>query len=124
MLDRAKVLVFLPAMAGIIAFYEGNGASQNVIQAVEDYPGQDFRPIADNAIRSLKLYNVRSGAEIRVYDSAAGATDDDFCVIRVKRVAPEYVLQSFERTFEDEYVMVTFIRNNGLDGQISRILIM
>jgi hypothetical protein len=108
---------------GIIAFYEGNNAAQNVVQTVEDMPGQDFRPVQNDAIRSCKLFNVRPGADIRVYDSAAGAMDDDFCVINVKRSAPEYVVPSFERTYEDEYVRITFIRNNGLDGKISRIRI-
>ncbi len=110
-------------MSGIIAFYEGNNATGEMIQAVEDTPGQDFRPIKDNAIRSLKLYNSRPGTEIRLFDSPDGATNDDFCIVNVKRVSPEYIVGSFERSYEDEYVRVTFIRNNGLDGQISRIRI-
>jgi hypothetical protein len=108
---------------GIIAFYEGNNATQNIVQTVEDNPGQDFRPTQNDEIRSAKLYGVRPGAEIRVYDSPDGATNDDFCIVNVKRNAPEYVIGSFERTYEDEYVRVTFIRNNGLDGKISRIRI-
>ncbi|MDC0670561.1 hypothetical protein POL58_22585 [Nannocystis sp. ncelm1] len=94
-----------------------------MVQAVEDAPGQDFRPIHNDAIRSAKFYNVRPGAEIRLYDDPSGATTDDFCIILVKRAAPEYIIPSFERTYEDEYVRVAFIRNNGLDGQISRIRI-
>ena len=110
-------------MSGIIAFYEGNNATQNILQTVEDAPGQDFKPAQDDAIRSLKLFNVRPGAEIRLYDSPDGATNDDFCIINVKRPSPEYIVATFERTFEDEYVRVTFIRNNGLDGKVSRIRI-
>lgn len=110
-------------MSGIIAFYDGNGATGQMLQAVEDAPGQDFRPARDNTVRSLKMHNVRPGAEIRLYDSPDGSTSDDFSIINVKRVAPEYIVQSFERSYEDEYVRVTFIRNNGLDGQISRIRI-
>jgi hypothetical protein len=106
---------------GIIAFYEGNNATQNIVQTVEDYPGQDFRPVNNDVIRSAKIYGVRPGCEIRVYDSPDGATNDDFCIVNVKRAVPEYVIDTFERTYEDEYVRVTFIRNNGLDGQISRI---
>jgi hypothetical protein len=106
---------------GIIAFYEGNGATQNVTQTIEDYPGQDFRPVADDQIRSLKMFGVRPGAEIRLYDSPNGATNDDFCIVNVKRNTPEYVVDTFERTYEDEYVRVTFIRNDGLDGKVSRI---
>ncbi|MFY0256016.1 hypothetical protein ACDQ55_18920 [Chitinophaga sp. 30R24] len=106
---------------GIIAFYEGNNATQNLVQAVEDAPGQDFRPIQNDEIRSTKIYNVRPGCEIRVYDSPNGATDDDFCIVNVKRMSPEYVIDTFEKSYEDEYVRVTFIRNNGLDGKISRV---
>lgn len=108
---------------GIIAFYEGNNATQNVVQAVEDYPGQDFRPVSNDTIRSAKIYNVRPGCEIRVYDAPNGDMSDDFCIVQVKRPAPEYVVDTFERTYEDEFVRVTFIRNNGLDGKISRIRI-
>jgi len=106
---------------GIVAFYEGNNATQNIVQTVEDAPGQNFRPGTDDAIRSLKLYNVRPGAEIRLYDSPDGDTSDDFCIINVKRTMPEYIVPSLERTYEDEFVRVTFIRNNGLDGKVSRI---
>lgn len=108
---------------GIIAFYEGNNATQNIVQTVEDYPGQDFKPTQNDEIRSAKLYGVRPGAEIRVFDSPNGATNDDFCIVNVKRQVPEYVVDTFERSYEDEYVRVTFIRNNGLDGKISRIRI-
>ena len=108
---------------GIIAFYEGNNATQNIVQTVEDIPGQDWKPTQNDAIRSAKLYGVRPGAEIRVYDAVNGDTSDDFCIVNVKRTVPEYVVDSFERTYEDEYVRVTFIRNNGLDGKISRIRI-
>ncbi|SFD84029.1 hypothetical protein SAMN05518672_103455 [Chitinophaga sp. CF118] len=106
---------------GIIAFYEGNNATENVVQTIEDSPGQDFRPVRNDEIRSAKIYGVRPGCEIRVYDSSDGSTSDDFCIVNVKRSIPEYIINTFERTYEDEYVRVTFIRNNGLDGKISRI---
>jgi hypothetical protein len=106
---------------GIIAFYEGNNGTQNIVQTVEDIPGQDWRPTQNDAIRSAKIYGVRPGCEIRVYDALNGDTNDDFCIVNVKREVPEYVIDTFEKTYEDEYVRVTFIRNNGLDGKISRI---
>jgi hypothetical protein len=106
---------------GIIAFYEGNNATQNIVQTIEDYPGQDFKPTQNDTIRSAKLFGVRPGCEIRVYDSPDGTMNDDFSIVNVKRQVPEYVVDTFERSYEDEYVRVTFIRNNGLDGKISRI---
>ena len=106
---------------GIIAFYEGNNASQNIVQTIEDTPGQNFRPVNDDTIRSAKLYGVRPGCQIALYDAADGGMNDDFCIVNVKRNAPEYVIDTFERSYEDEYVIVSFVRNNGLDGRISRI---
>jgi len=108
---------------GIIVFYEGNNGSQNIVQTVEDTPGQNFRPVKNDEIRSCKLYGVRPGCEITVFDSPDGSTSDDFSIINVKRVSPEYTIDTFERSYEDEYVVVSFIRNNGLDGKISRIRI-
>ncbi|MET0406240.1 MAG: hypothetical protein ABW123_27730, partial [Cystobacter sp.] len=108
---------------GVIAFYEGNGGSQDIIQSVEDVPEQDFRPVQNDEIRSAKLFNARVGAVIRVYDSPSGATNDDYCIITVKKSSPEYTIGTFERSYEDEYVNVAFIRKNGLDGKVSRIRI-
>jgi hypothetical protein len=108
---------------GIIVFYEGNNGSQNIVQTVEDTPGQDFRPVKNDEIRSLKLYGVRMGASITVYDSPDGSMSDDFCIINVKKISPEYIVNTFERSYEDEYVVVSYIRNNGLDGKVSRIKI-
>ncbi|MBS0027782.1 hypothetical protein ACTJJ0_03890 [Chitinophaga sp. 22321] len=108
---------------GIIVFYEGNNGSQNIVQTVEDVPGQNFRPVKNDEIRSCKLYGVRPGCEITVYDSPDGSMSDDFSIINVKRVSPEYTVDTFERSYEDDYVVVSFIRNNGLDGKVSRIKI-
>lgn len=108
---------------GIIVFYEGNNGSQNIVQTVEDTPGQNFRPVKNDEIRSMKLYGVRAGCEITVYDSPDGAMNDDFTIVNVKKISPEYTVNTFERSYEDDTVIVSFIRNNGLDGKISRIKI-
>lgn len=108
---------------GIIVFYEGNNGTQNIVQTVEDTPGQNFRPVKNDEIRSCKLYGVRAGCEMTLYDSPDGSTSDDFTIINVKRVSPEYTVGTFERSYEDEYVVVAFIRNNGIDGKVSRIKI-
>jgi hypothetical protein len=105
---------------GIIAFFNGLDATQKDPKVIEDAPGQDISLTEDNTILSAKLYNVRPGCEIRVYDSLDGSFVDDACIIRVKRFAPEYTIKTFERSYEDEYVIVAFIRNNGL-GKVSRI---
>ena len=106
---------------GIIVFYEGNNGSGNIVQTVEDTPGQNFRPVNNETIRSAKLYGVRSGCEVLLYDDPNGNTNEDFCIVNVKRVSAEYTINTFERSYEDEYVVVSYIRDNGQDGTIHRI---
>ncbi len=108
---------------GQIVLYEGNGGSQNIVQSFNDTPGQSSRVTPNDEARSLKLLDVRVGAVIAVYDSPDGSTNDDYCIIRVKRSTPEYTVPTFERSYDDEYVSVSFARNNGLDGKVSRIRI-
>ncbi len=69
--------------------------------------------------RSVSLFNVRVGAVIRVYDDPKGKTSDDWTQIVVKRSVQEICVKSFEHTYEDNDVKVTFHRNNGLDGKVS-----
>lgn len=106
---------------GDIVFYEGDGGSQDIVQTVSDSPGQDFRPDSNDEIRSLKLLNVRAGAVISVFDDKRGSKTDDFAVIQVKVTSPEYPVSTFERSYEDEYVIVSYGKRNGLDGKVSRI---
>jgi hypothetical protein len=108
---------------GQIVFYEGNGGSQDIVHTTNDAPGQDFRPDQNDEARSLKLLNARMGCIVSVFDSPSGSTTDDFCVIQVKRSSPEYSVATFERSYEDEYVLVSYARKNGLDGKVSRIRI-
>ncbi|NLR67593.1 hypothetical protein HGH92_25035 [Chitinophaga varians] len=108
---------------GLIVFYEGNNGTQDIVQTVEDVPGQNFQPAKHEQIRSMKLYGVRQGCRITVYDSPDGSTKDDFSVVNVKRTSPEYTVDTFERSYEDETVVVSFIRINSQDGKISRIKI-
>jgi hypothetical protein len=72
---------------------------------------------------SVKLLNVRTRRVISVFDSPSGSTTDDFCAIQVKRSTPEYTVRTFERSYEDGYVLVSYACKNGLDGKVSRIRI-
>ncbi|ATB43867.1 hypothetical protein CYFUS_009348 [Cystobacter fuscus] len=116
---------------GTIAFYEGNGGTQTLLGTISDDPGQAYNltksnptGIPNDEARSLVLYNVRAGAEIRVYDSSSGATDDDYAIITVKAAGLNgYVVQTFQQTYEDASVRVSYIRDNGLDGKVSRIVV-
>jgi hypothetical protein len=112
------------ATPGHIVLYEGNGGSQDIVRTytyTDTGLATKVRP--NDEARSLKLLNVRAGAVITVYDDKKGSTRDDFCVIRVKKTSPEYTVGTFERSYEDEYVTVSFGRKNGLDGKVSFIVI-
>jgi hypothetical protein len=106
---------------GQIVFYQGNGGSQNIVHTADDSPGQDFQPDTNDQARSLSLRSVRPGCVISVYDSSDASTNSDWCRITVRQTHPDYIVGSFERSFEDEYVRVDYFRNTGLDGKVSRV---
>jgi hypothetical protein len=87
---------------------------------LDDSPGQDRRVKPNDEARSVKLLDVRPGAVISVFDAKNGSESDDFCVIQVKKSLPEYTVGTFERSYEDEYALVSYASKNGLDGKVSR----
>src|SRR5262249_491211 len=80
---------------GGISFYEGPDATDKLVWTLADEMGQDVRPSRFAPIRSLKLKNVRAGADIRLYDGPREAPNDYACLIRVKRSASEYTVAGF-----------------------------
>jgi hypothetical protein len=108
---------------GKIVLYEGNGGSQDIVRTYSDTAGQNKKVIPNDEARSMVLHGVRKGAIITVYDNPDGRRNDDFCVVRVKKRSVEYTIRTFERSYDDEYVSVSYIRDNGLDGKVSRIRI-
>ncbi len=108
---------------GDVVLYEGNGGSQDIVAVYTDTAGQETKVDPNDEARSSKLMLVREGATITVFDDPDGSKEDDYCVIRVKKPSPEYTVNSFERSYEDEYVIVSYVRKNGLDGKVSRIKI-
>jgi hypothetical protein len=108
---------------GQIVLYEGNGGSQDIVATYTDKAGQNTKVTPNDEARSMKLLDTRVGAVITVYDSPDGVTNDDYCTIRVKKSSPEYIVATFERSYEDEYVTASYANKNGLDGKVSRIRI-
>ena len=106
---------------GQIVFYEGNGGSQDIKQTLSDEAGQDTKATPNDEHRSVKLLDVRVGCVISVFDDPKGKTNDDFTIIQVKKSSAEYTVGTFERSYEDEYVLVSHAHKNGLDGKVSRI---
>lgn len=113
-------------------FYEKNhtdktGDTVCVIPAGQDL---DFslpaRGCENDEARSLELRGIAKGTRLSVYDSTGGNTSDDYTFVDVKRdigINESVKLGSFESNFENADIKVTHVRNNGLDGKISRISI-
>lgn len=108
---------------GQIIFYEGNGATQNIVHTTTDKPGQDFAPTQNDEARSVKLVFVSPNTVITVYDSPSKDKRDDYAIILVKRLVGTIIIDHFEQDRDDENVTVVYIRNNGLNGKVSRITI-
>jgi hypothetical protein len=108
---------------GQIVLYEGNGCSQAIVKTFEDTPGTNTKFEPGDEARSVRLLAVKPGTIITLYDSKDGKLNDDFCVIRVKEFSNDYPVGTFERSYEDVYVSVSYARKNGLDGKVSRIRI-
>jgi len=110
----------------LIVFYEGNGASQNIVCTLSHSHGEslNFKKSGDcdnDEARSVKLIEVPAGSEIKVYDNPDGSTGDDYTVIKVlSDIAGSYIVHSFESSYSDSYVTVQFHSHNGLDGKVSR----
>jgi len=112
----------------LIVFYEGNGASQNIVCTLSHPHGEslNFKKSGDcdnDEARSVKLIEVPADSEIKVYDNPDGSTGDDYTVIKVRSdITGGYIVHSFERSYSDSYVAVQFHRHNGLDGKVSRAI--
>lgn len=107
-----------------VGLYEGNGQQQNLVCELADRDSgvQKFGGDCDNdEARSAALYNLPAGRVVRLYDDAEGSRQDDWVELVVLRAAARINVDSFERSYESPDVRVTFHRNNGLDGKVSRI---
>jgi hypothetical protein len=97
----------------VVDLHEGNGCSQDLIASVAYRRGRAInfkrdRNIDNDEARSCSLHDFPVGAVIRFYDNPDGRTNDDWCEITVKKSHQQYCISTFERTYEDEYVKVTY----------------
>lgn len=85
------------------------------------YQGQQVLP--NDKARSLSIQGAPAGKTIEVYNSPSGSTDQDWCEIIVKQTLPsnmKYVVNTFEKSTEDQYVKMIYHSVNGdLDGKVS-----
>lgn len=113
----------------MILLYEGNNATQNLICAipVKDPIGHvNFNPsnvyaCQNDEARSLKLLDMQAGAEYALFDSGYGSTNSPFVTITIKKDFTSKIINSFENSFEDDEVKVTYCCGGTLDGKVSSI---
>lgn len=122
-----------------LIFYEGNGCTQDIVftynsyQAANDNCKKSGSCNGDNdEARSLRIAkSVNPRASIVLYDSPSGDATDDHTVIDVVNrqfMQPEwYCLRTFENTFSNPYlnsgIQVDYFQKNGLDGKVSRVVV-
>ena len=113
-----------------ILLYEGNGATQDIVCVFPATHSTSTKKVnfkkssnCDNdEARSAELSQVPAGTKITVYDSPDMKTNDDYTVITVLNdIFDSVIIYSFERTYSDYHVRVSYHRVNGLDGKVSSI---
>ncbi|MDN3548791.1 hypothetical protein [Mucilaginibacter aquaedulcis] len=132
-----------------IIMYEGNNCTQDEVLRHElnadnmafninykdanSYGSSIFTKIAvkfilmegpNDEARSMALQGVTAGRTIQLYDSPDGSKSDDWVEILIKQDIHSfdlYELDTFEQSYEDAYVKVTYHAHNGLDGKVSNI---
>ncbi|WP_260957627.1 hypothetical protein [Pseudomonas citri] len=115
---------------GGLYFYEKNDAAPDgdtlcVLAVGHDYdlslPAQGC---GNDEARSMRLRGVKAGTRISIYDSPDGNLKDDHAYIDVKRdigIDESVVIGTFERNDDNADYKLAYVRNNGLDGKVSRI---
>ena len=114
----------------MIVLYEGNGATQDIVcafPATHSTQKVNFKKSSNDCendeARSAELSQVPAGTKITVYDSPDMKTNDDFTVITVLNdIVDSLIIYSFEKSYSNYYVHVTYHRDNGLDGKVSSIV--
>jgi len=109
-----------------ILLFEGNDCIQDIVGWTDDSIPQiiNFKQTSNfqnDGTRSMLLVNVQPEVVIRLYDNPDGEVDDDWVEILVKQAIPDYCIGSYEQSFENDFVSVTFHDHNGLDGKVSRL---
>ncbi|MCX5998735.1 MAG: hypothetical protein NTU41_03875 [Chloroflexi bacterium] len=112
-----------PTSGGQFVLYEGNDATQDVVCTLsadtDDYWHFKNHSGWNDEARSVKLKDVQAFTILTVYDDPEGGDGDDWTQIKVKEYCYERVIGTFETSFEDSQVKVTYHSVNGLDGKIS-----
>jgi hypothetical protein len=73
--------------------------------------------------RAVELIDVPAGYVMRFSDSPQGKANDDWVEIIVKQDIFSRVIDTLERSYEDEALKVIYHRDNGLDGKSSQMVV-
>ena len=111
---------------GAIVFFEDNGCRGDVVGVWFEGASPTtihFKTLPgfhNDEARSLRIVNLPKNSSITLWDNPGGSKIDDWAEIILRAHASEYDVNSFERSYEDATVKVTYHRKNGLDGKVSR----
>jgi hypothetical protein len=78
-------------------------------------------PVKNDQARSVTLENVSKGTVITVYDDPNGSTSDDYAVITATANIDSACISTFEQSVTTSTYTMTYYKDNGLDGKVSRI---
>ena len=122
----SRMQISTAATGPVVDLHEGNDATQNLVCTLQAGQNASVRfpghPQCDNdEARSLRMHNVRAGTVLTLFDSADGARSDDWVEITALRNIAAKIIPTFERSFADADVRVSYRRKDGLDGKVSRL---
>lgn len=115
---------------GGIVLYEGNHATQDIVCGIPggettaiNFKSGSRRGCENDEARSARLFGLRAGTTITVFDSPDGKRSDDYMVVRVLKDLGGHAvtIPSFHTSYKDAYVDVQARYHNGLDGKVSRV---
>lgn len=111
-------------------FYRGNYSTGGLIGEVGGCNSINYNltnhPWPNDEIRSIRIKEAVAGQVIKVYDDSGANTNDDWTEIVILQdifAANEQDIGTFEGSYSNAFVQVTYHENNGLDGKVSRIII-
>ena len=80
------------------------------------------------------ITRANAGTSISLFDSPVGSHDDDYTIVKIKKdIIKPVTIGTFEKSYEDSFVRVSFFKDegwfgfgwmaNGLDGKVSLVKI-
>jgi hypothetical protein len=122
----SRLQISSAATGAVLDLHEGNDATQNLVCTLQASQSASVRfpghaQCDNDEARSLRMHNIRAGTVLTLFDSADGARSDDWLEITALRNVATKVLPTFERSFSDADVRVSYRRKDGLDGKVSRL---